>query len=695
MSSELTVDVNSMPRIVFVGDSQTCGCVGAWDYPQMLSWELPLRVFNRAVGGSNTSHLLQEKSGGTVTVKAGDKHVSGEQTSWFAGPYLGMTVRFGTQRYTLDHIHTTDYAKRNCDLYLTEPAREDYAGTDYAFEPGWRVRVEEVKPQYACFMYSVNDPGWSSEQYQGFLAEITRRCREQGIQPIFLSGVPLMDAAAGGSHPGGNDRVLPRPRDMEEFCRAEKLPFGDVFRTLLKLDGQHTAEWVDTVHPTTDGSLPALWALRHILTKLGVAANPYYLRGYRAAGETLPDLRGGRPAPSVLEPISTAQPRYNAKKQMDETGFDLEARRLNDEYGLLAEADGQVLRSDRPLVLELGCGEAAALQGAELRLVTTGRVQASLFDCPSGTWQALGEGSGRCALALSAEQLRRGGPAGGAAGAVWIALRGESLGLDYAGLVLRGAVKPFAPQAAAEPIVWPAADEFAWSEEGNLLPNGALTEAREGLPAGWRATGAGCGYVGNAVVARGHGEFSGERRLDGLHSGGQQFRSTVRPLDLVQVAAGPEGCTGNFLVSAVTDHERLALRRVAKEPAAVDFTVLRFSGCGAVPGGCALEAGGPAAWEATTPALPAGRYELGYYCRVFDPHAMGAKSRPGAVAKVSVLDRVGKILAESTVPDCTYLWQRARLRVDVTAAGALTVRLSAAPGATVQYTGITLKAAGE
>ena len=47
LAASLKVDVSSMPRVVFTGDSQTCGRVGAWDYPQMLSWEQPVHVITR------------------------------------------------------------------------------------------------------------------------------------------------------------------------------------------------------------------------------------------------------------------------------------------------------------------------------------------------------------------------------------------------------------------------------------------------------------------------------------------------------------------------------------------------------------------------------------------------------------------------------------------------------------------------
>ncbi|MHB8996974.1 MAG: SGNH/GDSL hydrolase family protein [Armatimonadota bacterium] len=684
MAAEVKVDVNIMPRIVFVGDSQTCGCVGAWDYAQMLSWEMPLRVFNRAVGGSNTSHLLGEFGSGTVTVKKGERLVVGEGTSWFAGPYIGMKIRLGKEWYTLDHIETTDYVKRNCNAVLTEPAREDFSGKDYAFEEGWRVRVAEVKPQYACFMYSVNDAGRTSADFKAKLAEIALRCKEAGIQPIFLSGVPMMDADSGGSHPGTKTMAAVRARDLQEFCEAEKLPYGDVYRTLLKLDGHHTATWIDTIHPTTDGSLPALWALRHILSELGVAQNPYYLRGYRAADKTLPDLSAEG---LKLEPISTSQPRYNSKKQMSESGFDLEARRVCDEYGLLAEADGQTMGSDNALVLRFGVGEAGAVKSAVLEVVAAGSVSVSAFDWAKGQWREIGSGTGKIEVPLTAAQLQ----AVNKDGTVSLGLTGEGIELDYAALRLSGDLKPFVAQASTEPILWPTAGQFDWSEEGNLVANGSFAQAQDGLPAGWRQSGNSGLYVANNVVAQGNGDFCGEKRIDQFRLAGGDFKKTVRPLDLLQIDNGPEGCTGNFRVCQTVDDEHVRLRRFAKEAATgVDFRVTRDSGCAAVPGGCAVEADGEAGWETTTESLPAGEYKLSYFCRVYDPAGMTAKARPGAVARVSVVDDKGQVIGASADMDCTYLWQRGEVKIKVAKAGKVTVRLQAAEGERVQYTGVWL-----
>ncbi len=79
---------------------------------------------------------------------------------------------------------------------------------------------------------------------------------------------------------------------------------------------------------------------------------------------------------------------------------------------------------------------------------------------------------------------------------------------------------------------------------------------------------------------------------------------------------------------------------------------------------------------------------MSYFCRVYDPAAMTAKARPGAVARVSVVDEKGKIIAASEDMDCTYLWQRGEVPVKVAKAGKVTVRLQAAEGARVQYTGV-------
>lgn len=89
-------------------------------------------------------------------------------------------------------------------------------------------------------MFTVNDAGSKSEGFKARLAEIARRCRETGIQPVFLSGVPFMDGESGGSDASAVSRTAQRARDLLEFCTQEKLPCGDVYGTLNLLDVQRT-----------------------------------------------------------------------------------------------------------------------------------------------------------------------------------------------------------------------------------------------------------------------------------------------------------------------------------------------------------------------------------------------------------------------------------------------------------------------
>ena len=679
-AATIRVDVNSMPRIVFTGDSQTCGRVGALDYAQMLSWEVPLRVFNTAVGGTSITHLLQEKTGGTATLKAGEKVAHGEKVGWGSGPYPGQKIRFGqaggthAQEYVVDRIEMLDYKAALYNIYLTEPAREDFAGTDFSVEPGWRVRIAETKPQYAVFMYSVNDPSWTSEQFKGYLAEITRRCRESNITPIFLSGFPYMDAESGGSHPGTNTNVLKRPQDMLDFCQAEKLAFGDVFRTLMQLDEQRISVWVDTVHPTTDGSLPAIQAMRYILKQLGALSSPY-LRGYRVPGTELPGTFDG------LSPITPSQPDYNAKNEPRDNEFDLESIRVRDEYGLLADADGQCLTSDQPLLLEFGQLPAGMLDQAAIEVVSPERLHVSYFDPEKKAWVKLCEGSGKLRGEVPPKLAQT--------GILRVAVQGSPVKVDYAGLELKGDFPPPPPVAAKDQfILWPEPGQYAWPASSNLIVNGDLTKAQSDSPKGWEKSGQAT-YQPAATVAKGTGDFRRER-LDQFQSAGQEFTKAVRPLDMVVIEKGPEGVTGNFLIQSVLDDETLDFRRFAKEATdGLTFTVKRQSGLPAVPGGCFIETEAGGSWQMSL-QLPAGTYDLTFYHQAFAPASMDAKSRPGRVAKVEVLDEKGKVLHTAIPRECSYSWQRDSLSFVLPKAQAVVVRATTESPVKVQYTGFAL-----
>lgn len=674
MAAQLTVDVNAMPRIVFTGDSQTVGCVGAMDYPQMISREVPLRVFNRAVGGSNTTHLLYEFGGGTATVTAGETVVHGENVGWVSGPYIGQRVRFGAHEYTVDSIEPVDYATRAANLHLTEPAREDYRGSDYLFEPGWRVRVAEVQPRYACFMFTVNDPRWESEEFKARLAEITRRCREAGIQPIFLSGVPFMDAPSGGSHAGTVEYTGRRAQDLLEFCEQERLPYGDVYRTLDLLDPQRTSVWADTIHPTNDGSIVAVHALRYLLSELGATANPYYVRGYRAPGAELPDPRG-----ADLIPITTAQPRRDRDNRLDQAGHNLEAQRVRDEYGLIAEADGQVLRSETPLLFRVGVGPGEKLDSFEVKATLEGPGEVRVYDWSVEAWAPVAEGP----VATVRDHVRE--------GAIWLAISGDAPAVDYLSVTLTGDVAPWEPPASDRAIIWPTEGQFEWTEQGNLLPNGALTESDGDRPVGWQPQGQGAIYLPEGPVATGSGEFAGTRG-EQFRCAGAGFTQTVRPLDML-VAQAEIDDGGNFLVRRVADDETLDLRRWPRElPGEVPFEVRRTSGLRAVPGGCCVEVT-EGSWWRTSVLLEQGEYRLGFFYRAFDPARMSATALPAARPVVWCGPAGTAQAPEGFGPnaDVSFVWLRGWRDLSMPAAGDLLVELGAEGSGAVQYTGLSLQ----
>jgi len=681
LASEIRVDVNVMPRVVFTGDSQTCGRVGAVDYPQMLSWEMPIRVINTAVGGTNTNHLLREITGGSAHIRKGEKLVVGTKVGWHAGPYPGQKIRLGKNEYVIDRIEVVNQKEHAVNLRITEPAKEDFDGTDYSIEAGWRVRVAERKPDYACFMYSVNDSGSSSEHFLANIEEIATRTRSLGAQPIFLSGVPLMDAAKGGSHPGINARVSVRARDLAGFCREKKIPFGDVFGALMALDVQATSVWADTVHPTTDGSMAVLNALRHIMGELGLAANPYYVRGYRAAGKLS--------APgNDLVPFTTSQPDYDVHNRPNDSGFGLEAIRVRDEYGLIAFSEGNVVESETRIVLEFGVGDAERISSARAEVVAPGRPGVSWYDWKKKAWSTPVRGRVQVTLNLSKADVAR----ACRDGAVWLALTGDGeVQLDYAALFLKGRLSPYKPRRTRKLIVWPRPGDLDWNVTGSLIPNGDLTEAHGDSPAHWKKTGDQALYLRSGVVAKGTGRFIARRRVDLFKSAGQKFTRTVRPLDALNILNGTAEVQGKFLVAEVMDHETLRVRRYPKaEVGGLDFEVTRSSGCAVVPGGCMLECRAGGRWTTRIKGLKKGHYRLGFFHRAFDPTNMNAKDRPGRIVSVAVAAPGGRTLAASDDVESSYQWQRTWLEFDMAPPGDIKISLGAGGEAAMQYTGFTL-----
>lgn len=681
-ASVIKVDVNLLPRVVFTGDSQTCGREGAMDYPQMIAREMPVRVFNTAVGGTNLRHLLEETSGGTASVKKGEKAVKGTKVGWHAGPYPGQKIRLGAREYTIDRVETVSYKDQLATIWITEPAKEDFEGTDYAIEAGWRVRVAGRKPDYVCFMYSVNDVGWTSEQFQGKLEEVVGRCHELGAKPIFLSGVPFMDAAKGGSHPGDNERVAIRANDLCDFCAIQKIPFGDVFHNLMLLDEQCTSVWADTVHPTTDGSTSIMTAVRSLFADLGIAGNPFYVKGFRSPhGLVCPD--------APLLPFTTSQPDYSMRNVLDENHFDLAAIRQRDEYGPIATADGDCVESEIPIVLKFGVGQAEDIKFARLELVVGSDALVSCYDWNADKWRDVGRGNGSLSLPVPPKTFQNAVHEN----ALWIAVSGApKVALDYAALTIEGPLSPYKPGHTNVPIVWPKPGEIEWRDDSaNLIRNGDLVAATGDQPEHWSKVGAQALYLRPGVVARGTGEFTTDKQADLFKSEGQQFLSTVRPLDVLNILDGPEGATGRFLISKVADDGTLRVRRFPKSPArGLTFEITRSSGCAAVPGGCLIQCRGDSGWQTEVKNLKAGPYRLGFFYRAFDPGHMNASSVPGKAAEVRVFVARNRILARAADLQVSYQWQRGWLNFERLTGGSVSIRAIAATDTPVEFTGFTL-----
>lgn len=656
-AATITVDVNIMPRVVFTGDSQTCGRVGALDYPQMLSWEMPVRVFNTAVGGTNTQHLVEETSGGTATVRRGERNIEGENVGWHAGPYPGQRIRLGAQVYTIDRIEQTRQRERRSTLWITEPAKEEFAGNDYAIEPGWRARVAERRPDYACFMYSVNDTGATASEFRARLDEIVRRCRDAGLQPIFLSGFPLMDAAKGGAEPGDNRKVDLRATELAAFCKSNGVPFGDVFHALMQLDAPLTSVWVDMVHPTTDGSITALNALRGLFRDLGLAERPYFVRGYRSRSTLVPP-------DDSLQPFSTSQPDYTADNKPNDNLFDLAAIQQRDEYGLIAAADGAAVESATPIVLRFGVGPATP---AVAKVVVVGESRVSWFDARSGAWQEIARGRG----ALSARLPARSGP-----GLVWLAVSGEGkVALDYAAVTVEGEVPPAPLRSSPGTIGWPAPGDRDGSAGGKMIPAES-----------WRKIGGRAVVLRGGVVVEGTGGFEGDVRVDRFKSAGEPFAPAVRPLDTLQILDGPEEVRGNYLVGRVEDDRSIRVRRFLPKPVAgLKFAIVRSSGCTAVAEKNWLQCSGDSYWEATVSNLAPGQYRLGFCHRAYNPTVMTARMIPGRLVRVRAAGNVAE-------PETSFQWQRMWLDFTVRTRGDVILSAAAKTNTPVEYTGFTLTA---
>jgi hypothetical protein len=274
--------------------------------------------------------------------------------------------------------------------------------------------------------------------------------------------------------------------------------------------------------------------------------------------------------------------------------------------------------------------------------------------------------------------------------AIWVAVSGEAPAVDYLSVTLTGDVEAWRPPVSEGAIIWPPEGLFDWSQDGDLMPNGALTQADGGIPAGWTKQGQDAIYLPEGVVTEGTGEFGGERG-DHFTCAGAEFSQTVRPLDMLVVDAELEGGP-NFLVQQITDDETLDLRRWPDtELGVVPFEVRRWSGLRAVPGGCCIEVKEGSMWE-TSVSLEKGQYRLAFFYRCFNPGAMNAQDV--ASGRVDIELQAGDSATFGEIGsdlDTSYVWLRGFQDIDISEDGDLHIAVGAQGPEAVQYTGFSLE----
>ena len=431
--------------------------------------------------------------------------------------------------------------------------------------------------------------------------------------------------------------------------------------------------------------MAAMKALRQIMGDLGLASNPYYVRGARQG-----QAPGTGPYPhkyDALTPITISQPDFSAAGLLNKTGFDRAAVKSRDEYGLLAAEDGQGVERSPGLHLWFGVGELEPIERLTVRVVVTGANRLKYFDHTSSSWQSLVGGDGEVIGVLEGDTLAKAWQDGEIG--LWIA-GPEKVAVDYASVTIEGEVAVWEPTRSAEPIIWPPASDLIW-EGGGLIANGDLSESEGRVPTGWEMRGANAVYVRPGVVAEGVGGFATDRRIDLFRGDVEGAMADVRPLDMLVIADGPEGCIGNFLVSRIEEDGALRLRRRAAEEAqGLGFEVVRSSGCGVVPGECAIQCHGDSFWQTIAAGAASGPYRLSFFYRAYDPPNMQPKGGPGEVAEIQVRLGPTNKLAGTGALECSYQWQRGTLEFALPGGGTLNIQARAMSDTPVEFTGFSL-----
>ena len=161
--------------------------------------------------------------------------------------------------------------------------------------------------------------------------------------------------------------------------------------------------------------------------------------------------------------------------------------------------------------------------------------------------------------------------------------------LDYAGLEVEVTGPAQHPPALGEWIHWPADEDIHWSDgPDNLLVNGGLSETDGILPAGWHPSGDGAVYLPERVVAEGTGAFVQDRRVDLFRPDTPVEPRAVRPLDFLQVDHADEASPGATSSPGSKQTAACGFGDTRPSRRRVSASVLRRSGCLAVPGAAVL-----------------------------------------------------------------------------------------------------------
>ena len=673
-----TITVDSMVKILFTGDSQSCGRNLAIDFPQLISRLVPARVINTAVGGSNSDALLKPMTGGRVRIKKGENVLYGENVHWGMGPYPGVKVTVNGETYTMDHV--VEHPKLVSELHLCEPARADYAGTDCAVEPCWEVRVARYKPDVVVLMY-IND-GEMPAAKQANWREMIRRIREMGAVPVLMRPVPVDDSAHGGNHPGTNQRYAKNAETVREIARQERCWFVDVFHLYQALDPPFRMVIHDGCHPDTDGQTCIVNGLMWVFKQMGLLDARPFIKGWAltAPPGPLPEM-----LKSGVRPFRTSQPDHPDPDHQSEAGFTLEAIRRNDEYGLIAAKDGAGVPVGQGLLFR--CGVSRDFNGGPvtLRLAETGGCAVQVWLPPEARWLSLPPQikDGWACANIPANAIEN--------GVFHLLLTGNS------GAMLDAVALGAADAAPAKDFKTSAGDMEYVLESDDALSDNALL---------------------NSDLLRGERERAERWTLSGAARVNRPFREALdrvsfadakdlrvmefapsapaRPGDVIEVSGSAKGNDGPYrILDAAGNGRWLSRKRAKSAESGLRGVLLHNDGCGLVPGDCGIEVSGDGV-ASQRASLPDGALDLraSFFYRVYDPKSIGTRDAPEscAQAKITFFDCDGRPVGTPwTISDlpCSYQWQKAEAEHAVPdRAMAFELSVKSASAKPVQYTGL-------